>query len=154
LYGILTKFLLFTPLTETGSTNSIYQLWNVVRNIANVAFVIAFIIIIYSEMTTNFLGSYTVKKLLPRIIVAAILVNVSFWICASSTDLSNIIGVSIQDLFSNLRKSLGAANYDETLWSDITSALLGGSGIVLGGGALLAATGGSIGGLVFLLLGA
>lgn len=154
LYEILTNFFIFEPLTTSTSTSSIYKLWDIVRNFANVAFVIGFLIIIYSQMMNNFMSNYTVKKLLPRIIVAAILVNTSYWICAVGIDLSNILGIAVQDLFTNLRASLGAAsNADLPSWNAVTVGILSGSGIVAGG-ALLVATGGTIGGLAFLLLGA
>ncbi len=160
LYSVLTKFLNFEPLTTTSGTNStsqqsIYQLWGAVRNIANVAFVIAFLIIIFSEISNNFISNYTVKKLLPRVIVAAILVNTSFWICAVAIDISNILGQSIQDLFSSLRNSLGPANtVDLPTWADVTTGILGGGGVAIGATILLGATGGTVGGLVFLLLAA
>jgi hypothetical protein len=154
LYNILTNFFIFEPLTTSTSTGSIYKLWDLVRNFANIAFVIGFLIIIYSQMMNNFISNYTVKKLLPRIIVAAILVNTSYWICAVGIDLSNILGVSVQDLFANLRASLGAAaNSELPSWNAVTVGILSGSGIVAGG-ALLVATGGTVGGLAFLLLGA
>lgn len=40
-------------------------------------------------------SNYTVKRILPRLIVAALLVNVSYWICALAVDLSNVVGQSI-----------------------------------------------------------
>lgn len=155
LYGILTDFFIFTPLATSGETNSMYGLWGTVRNLANVAFIIAFLIIIYAQITGGFLMSnYTIKKMLPRVIVAAILVNTSYWICAIAIDISNILGVAVQDMFTGFRESIGPAARDFPKWTDVTSGILGGTGIVLGGGALLAATGGTIGGLAFLLLGA
>src|SRR5680860_295958 len=55
--------------------------WGSMRSIANVAFVIAFLIIIFSQITSVGITNYGIKKLLPRIIIAAILVNLSFIIC-------------------------------------------------------------------------
>lgn len=154
-YGVLSNFFVFESLTAGGQTNSIYNLWGYVRNIANVCFIIAFLIVIYSQMTSGAMSNYTVKKLLPRIIVAAILVNTSYWICAIGIDISNILGTSIQDFLKNIRGGLGAANtQDFPTWGDVTTNILAGGGIVLGTGAVIAAAGGTVGGLIFLLLAA
>jgi hypothetical protein len=155
LYGVLTNFFVFEPLTSSGNTSSIYQLWGTVRNIANILFIAGFIVVIYGQMTSFFISNYTIKKILPRIVVAAILVNTSYWICAIGIDLSNFLGVQIQNIFVDMRNSLGAAIYpDLPNWQEVTTGILSGGGIVIGGGLLLTATGGTVGGLAFLLLGA
>ncbi len=155
LYGIIAKFLMFEPLTTSGSTSSIYQLWSVVRNIANLAFIIAFILVIYSQLSGGGFSNYTVKRILPRIFIAAILVNASFWISAIAIDISNILGVSVQNIFKNSLAGVGAANtVDLPLWGDVTAAILSGTGLTIGGAVLLVSIGGTVGGLAFLLLGA
>lgn len=40
--------------------------------------------------------------MLPRLIIAAILVNVSYWICSIAVDLSNIIGGSLNDVLQGI----------------------------------------------------
>lgn len=76
--------------------------WSIMRNIANVAFVIAFLIIIFSQLTGTGVTNYGVKKLLPRIIIAAILVNLSYYICQIAVDISNIIGRSLSTMFDSV----------------------------------------------------
>jgi len=103
-YGQVADWLKVTPLTtttrsENGGVNTMYSAWSVMRNIANLAFVIGFMFIIYSQITSIGLSNYGIKKLLPKIIVAAILVNVSYWICSIAVDLSNILGSSLYKLF-------------------------------------------------------
>ena len=85
-----------------NTSSSTYDGWAIMRNFANLAFVIAFLVIIFSQLTGFGITNYGVKKLLPRIIIAAILVNVSFFICQIAVDLSNIIGQSFSNLFINL----------------------------------------------------
>ncbi|MEO7904841.1 MAG: hypothetical protein ABIR91_03550, partial [Candidatus Saccharimonadales bacterium] len=80
---------------STDGNSTMHRVWNIMRGFANVAFVIAFLIIIYSQLTSVGMSNYGIKKLLPRIIIAAILVNVSYWICAIAIDLSNILGYSL-----------------------------------------------------------
>lgn len=42
-------------------------------------------------------SNYSVKKILPRLVIVAIAVNLSFYICAAMVDLSNILGVNLRD---------------------------------------------------------
>jgi hypothetical protein len=73
------------------------------RDIANVAFVIAFMIIIFSQLTSVGITNYGVKKMLPRLVIAAILVNASYLICLLAVDISNILGYSLKAVFDNLQ---------------------------------------------------
>ena len=77
----------------------IQNAWSAMRTLANVAFVIAFLVIIYSQLTSAGVSNYGVKKMLPRLIVAAILVNLSYIICQLAVDLSNLLGYSLKTLF-------------------------------------------------------
>lgn len=107
----------------TDGSNPLYSAWSMMRSFANVAFVIAFVIIIYSQLTGGGIGNYTIKKMLPRLIVAAILVNISYWICAIAVDLSNILGASLKDLFGTL-----ASHYQTQTGSDPISKAFGADG--------------------------
>lgn len=79
-----------------------YKVWQVVRNLANVVFVIVFLIIIFSQVTSFGISNYGIKKLLPKLIISAVLVNVSFYICQLAVDVSNILGVSLKETISSL----------------------------------------------------
>jgi len=107
--------------------------WAAFRDIANVAFVIAFMVIVYSQITSAGISNYGIKKMLPRIVVAAILVNISFYICAIAVDISNILGSSI---YSLLKDSIDVGSAIETTqWENSMSQILGiaatGIGIIL-----------------------
>lgn len=140
---------LFTTVSTLLNVNSsmfnsggdTYRAWSAVRNIANVLFVIAFMVVIYSQLTGGVLTNYGIKKMLPRIIVAAILVNISFWICALAVDISNILGKSLQDLFMNIIPSSNSDGGNNlSVWQDITGWILAGGGAALAvGGVTLAA---------------
>ena len=102
--------------TKDGSTvkvgkTSIKEIWGKFVNIANIIFAVAFLIMIYSMATSTGLSNYHVKKILPRIIVMVVIVNLSFYICAAAADLSNIIGYNvsrfIQDIVPNTGVSRG-----------------------------------------------
>jgi hypothetical protein len=111
--------------------------WSVFLNYANVAFVIAFMIIIYSQITSAGISNYGVKKMLPRLIISAILVNVSYYICQAAIDLSNVLGYSIMNLFNTVASQVGSGVSLD--WNSNIAAIL-----ALGAGAgLLIALGGS-----------
>ncbi len=78
------------------------SVWVDIRNYANIAFVIVFLVVIFSQVTGVGLDNYNVKKILPKLIIVAVLVNLSFIICQIAVDVSNIVGASIYDLFNNI----------------------------------------------------
>ncbi len=158
LFDVLTSFLEVRPV-QTNQQTPIYRAWSVMQSFANVAFVIAFLVIIYSQVTGGMMTNYGIKKLLPRVIAAAILVNISYWICSVAVDVSNIIGYSIQDIFIAIRNNLvgpGGNGWDIASWESITGAVLSG-GAVAAAGALalnsaIVATGGGFAAAIYLLL--
>lgn len=106
-YGLVSQLLTVEPLkTDTSPSNGIYTAWSYMRNIANIVFVIAFLVIIYSQISGAGVSNYGIKKLLPKLIVAAILVNTSYWICAIAVDLSNIIGTSVTSLMTSITNGM------------------------------------------------
>ena len=98
-YYVVSAFLTVQPILSDGSSKGLYDAWQVMRNFANVAFVIVFLIIIFSQVTSFGITNYGIKRLLPRLIVAAVLVNISYWLCSIAVDLSNITGTSLKGLF-------------------------------------------------------
>jgi hypothetical protein len=155
LFQILTGFLTVRP-AQTNAENALYRAWSVMRNFANIAFVIGFLIIIYSQLTSFGISNYGIKKILPRLIIAAILVNASYWICAIAIDISNILGYSLQNIFINLRNTIIGTEgntWDVVSWKSIGGFILSGgtAAVAIGvGGYALAA--GTAGGALFLLL--
>lgn len=133
LYNILSDFLTVSPLLEGGVTQTA---WGIMQNFANVLFIIGFLIIIYSQITSYGVSNYGIKRLLPRLIIAAVLVNVSYWICAAAVDLSNILGVAIKDMFDavvdGLEPPSGTVNTDDINWTSLAIAILSGGAIVGG----------------------
>lgn len=140
IFDIIGGFLTVQPLGLSGdaSDNGLYTAWNIMRNIANIAFVIAFLIIIYAQLTNTGLANYSLKKMIPRLVVAAILVNISYVISALAIDISNILGWAVQDIFNTIRKDVFQIS-DDTLgaglnngWTTVATLILGGGGAVAG----------------------
>ncbi len=77
--------------------------WSKFQGFANIVFAIVFLIIIFSQLTGYGIDNYGIKKILPKLIVTVILVNLSFVICQVAVDLSNILGNSLQNLFSSFK---------------------------------------------------
>jgi hypothetical protein len=124
--------MLETPPINTDITdpqNGMYSSWSIMRSIANVAFVIAFLIIIFSQLTSVGISNYGIKKMLPRLIVAAILVNISYYICAVAVDLSNIIGGSMKAILDSISNSIPMQpdnSWANASWEARTGAVLTG----------------------------
>lgn len=91
-------FLTVNPL-PIGS-GAIYDSWNNVRNFSNIAFAMAFFIIIFSQATSIGISNYGIKRLLPRLVLVAIGTNLSYFICSFMIDIFNILGVGITNLFA------------------------------------------------------
>ena len=103
--------------------------WEIFRNIANLIFAILFIIVILSQVTGVGVSNYGIKKILPRLIAVAILVNISFIICQLAVDLSNILGAGLNSLFSNLADSIGDSPFE---LGDAVATIVGGIGFAGG----------------------
>lgn len=129
-YTFVEGLLTVQPLNVTDQNSGIYGAWSIMRNIANVAFVIAFLIIVFSQLTSFGVSNYGIKKMLPRLVIAAILVNISYWICAIAVDISNIAGASINQLFDVMSASIQVNSVDRdptsggTAWANIAGGVL------------------------------
>ena len=154
LYDIIQGMLVIKPLTS-DSDSPYHQIWSIFRDITNVVFGIFFLIVIFSQISGIGISNYGVKKLLPKIIVSAILINLSYIICAALVDVSNVLGVSLKGLFSSVEESVtatgiiaGAAEGTKIDFSNIVSGLIGGGLIA---GLAVGATGG-LGAIFFSLI--
>ena len=147
-YAAIQNMLIIEPTTvEIGGP--LYNTWTKFRDIANVLFVIAFFVVIFSQATSVGLSSYGIKKLLPRVIAAAILVNLSFFLCQIALDITNIVGVSIANLFEAMHSG---SNVDVNVlsWQTVIGALLAG-GAAYGGVVAVLGTGGVVGAMAAIL---
>lgn len=77
-----------------------FKTWSSFRDIANVFFVIILSIIIFSQVSGVGISNYGIKKMLPKIIVFAILVNISWYASVIMIDISNIVGHSLFEWLS------------------------------------------------------
>lgn len=154
-YGIIGDFLVVSPIS-TDSDSPIYIVWQYIRNLTNIVFIIFLFIVILSQFTSVGISNYGVKRILPRLIIAVILMNLSFLICALLVDVSNIAGSSLRGFFDTLQTNMLASVESQiegvelsalTIVNIVTTILAGGglAGFVIGAtggiGALLCTLG-------------
>lgn len=82
-------------------TNGVHEAWSKLQAIANIVFIIFFIIVLFSQITGVGISNYGIKKMLPKLIVTAVLINLSYIICAVLVDLSNVLGVGLRGLLES-----------------------------------------------------
>lgn len=114
---IESTYLQVNPSIINGASNG----WTTFRNFANTIFAAVFVLVILSQITGFGISNYGIKKILPRLIVVVVLVNVSFFICEAAVDLSNILGYSFNQFFRNLGTG---GNGDVAVVSSATDKLL------------------------------
>lgn len=125
------EMLLETPGLDRNSDGGkkLYSIWSSIRNLANVVFVIIFMIVIYSQLTNAGISNYGIKRLLPRLIVAIILTNTSYYVCAVLVDVTNVLGGTLKETISAFAVPV-RPNFNG--WNQVTSAAL-----IVGAGALI-----------------
>lgn len=121
-FNLLKPFLIISPLekSQNNTDSSTYKAWESVRSIANVILVIALLVIIYSQLTGVGIDVYHIKKMTPRLIVAAILINISFVICSLAIDASNVVGVTVQGIIKNMDERPASASVEYSSWKNVT----------------------------------
>ncbi|MBQ3445240.1 MFS transporter [Candidatus Saccharibacteria bacterium] len=137
LYDKIEEVLVINPATmEDGQP--IYEIWKYMRGVTNILFIIFLLVMVYSQLTGAGINNYGLKKTLPKLIVGAILVNLSFVICSLAVDASNIIGESLRGLFETIETNTlatttvsGAAHVS---MAEMYAALSGGTGLAIGAG--------------------
>ena len=99
------KLLAFANPDDPGS--SVFAAWRYFQGLANILLVIYLLIVILSQVTGMGISNYGVKKALPRIVLAAALINLSYFICQAAVDLANILGNGIFGLLDSLITNSG-----------------------------------------------
>ena len=121
----------------SGEDATLYQTWSFFRNVANILFVIAMLFVIFSQITGFGIDNYGIKKILPKLIVTAIIVNFSYIICGIIVDVSNMAGDALRGIFENIAHNTTGTPDRQTITQSameiITSPLLSGAQAIAGG---------------------
>ena len=130
---------LFTNSSQDKSSGkSLMEVWGNFRDIANVLFVILFTIVIISQITSLGISNYGIKKMLPRLLIFAILINISYYISVIAVDASNILGRSIFNTIIGSVEWSGVSG-DSSLSTIVSGGLALSTGAILFGGTMLLA---------------
>lgn len=140
LYGKIEDILQIDPIpAEDGSP--IYEIWKYCLGVTNVIFIIFFLIVIYSQLTGWGITNYGLKKALPKLIVMAITVNLSFLICSLAVDVSNVVGHGLRSVFATVEQAAlanASTSVDATTMTvsmaKMYTSMAGGTALAIGGG--------------------
>ena len=145
--SILESLLVIRVEPDSEAYNDLFKAWSNIRIIGNIILAIALLVIVFGEVVGGgVIEAYTAKKVLPRLLIGAALINLSFYIVIAFVDIMNIVGLGIYSLMSSTVTGGGLHRVN----IDILGGLLGNAGI----GALIVglATGSEllVAGLMFL----
>ncbi len=142
MYDVLEGFLAVQP-SMFNADGAAYKTYQKMLPIANIILAVLFLVIIYSTATGNGFGAmsnFDVKKTLPRLIIFAVLINISWYICAAAVDVSNIVGSSVRSLFEGFTPpappSINAGNSGQGWGGIISVALVAGGAFIAGPAAI------------------
>lgn len=147
--NIIIPFMTVSPLT-TNADNPIYILWQDIRNLANIGFILFFFFVIFSQATSFGLSNYGIKRILPRMVFVVIGVNLSYFGAAFIIDAFNIFGAGVSQLVTAALQQAGTQQLNSGTSSGAVRSIF-----TLGGAALvtIVATAGSAIGWFFSFLG-
>lgn len=128
----LFELLLKTDPLPSEEDNALRSAWNGLRDVANAILAIVFLAIIISQVSNIGISNYGVKKMLPRLIIAAIAINMSYFLMQIITDVANILGSTLYVFISELAPEVDPKDVG---WGTIITDIIAG-GIVIGGGLL------------------
>ena len=131
-YGAISGFLDIKPAIlsdENNSNSGAKQGWDFFRNIANAIFAVIFLWIIFSQISNVGVSNYGIKKILPRLIIGALLVNLSYYLCQIFVDLSNILGHTLKDALESGAGKIGTESEAAGWVSAIAATLVGAGGV-------------------------
>lgn len=123
-------------LLGTTRGDYLHEAWKQFLSIANLLLIPVFLISIY-VMVTSANSAYTVSKILPRLVISVLLMQVSFYIAAIIIDIGNILATGIAGIFNSVNASLD---------STAASQAIGHLAPELGGTALDRGVGAAVGG--------
>lgn len=113
LVGLVLDLLETEPLLLSNPRGKgLYEAWNQFRIIANILLVPIFMVSIYAMVFSSG-NKYTVTRVLPRLVVAALAMQLSFFFAAIIIDIGNVLAAGISGIFNfvndNIRADLTSA---------------------------------------------
>lgn len=84
-----------------ANADQVHTAWSIIKNIVSVAIVIILLVMVISQAVGGGpFDAYTIKKLLPKLVIAVIAMQISWDLCKWFISLANDAGVGIQQLLT------------------------------------------------------
>lgn len=100
---------------KTFNTDSVKPVWNATKNIVSAMLVIIMLIAVFSQaISIGPIDAYTIRKLLPRLVAAVILIQISFYLFSWIVNVVDDIGEGLQSLVTLVLPS-GINNFNTQL---------------------------------------
>lgn len=122
----------FLTITPIGTGDPAYPAWKAFLSVADILFVLIFMVAVFGAAIG--FDNYAVKKTLPRLIAAAVLMQASYFIATIGVDVGNILGAGITDLIPTPH---GSAQFDLTSTGGFLTAGAFTTAVIAGGAALI-----------------
>ena len=152
--NLIQPILIIEPELIGDSSSGTFQGWQMFQNFANIAFIIMLLVVVLSQVTGIGITNYGIKKILPKLVVAVLLINLSYIICQLAVDLSNVLGVGLKSMMDGLTEQIQTGitankiEFNEQYRSDsikiidasslvslaLLAGIIGGAGVILGQG--------------------
>ncbi len=125
--NMVQPFLKTAPISTNPSDTS-FQIWSQFRLYGNIILVIGLLVLVFGQsIGGGLIDAYTVKKSMPRVLIAAILINLSIYIVAGMVDITNVVGGSLGEVMTAPLKNAGAFKIDPSTVS--AGSIVGATGI-------------------------
>lgn len=103
---IESNFLQIKASIFSDADNGVESVWSQIRSFANIGFIILFLVVIVSQLTGVGIDNYGIKRILPKLVICAILINLSYILCKVAIDVSNIVGNNLDNFFAGMGPDL------------------------------------------------
>lgn len=153
LQNFIAPMLVSRDIGYTNPEEGIYKAWSSFRVIANIMLIIALLVIVFGQsIGGGMIDSYTIKKAVPRLFAAAILINISIYIVAFALDITNIVGAGLSNIIYAAFQGAGEFKLQLSVLGTVGPFAAIGVGGAIAGAGIWAMGGASVGLLPMLLL--
>ncbi|MDL2363277.1 MAG: hypothetical protein QFB86_02775 [Patescibacteria group bacterium] len=112
IYSKMVQPLLVTQPIELQNTDKdpshVYEIWSNFRIYGDILLIIVLLVVVFGQsIGGGVIDAYSAKKILPRLLAAAVLINISIYLVALAVDLTNVLGNGIINLIEQPFKDAG-----------------------------------------------
>ena len=101
IYRVFIQPLLQINPLSLDPNSPMFKTWSNFRVYGDIFLIIALLVVVFGQsIGGGVVDAYTAKKMLPRLLIAAVLINISYYLVAFAVDVTNIVGNGIQTLLT------------------------------------------------------